>query len=326
MQCRICGETDRLTPYRVREMLIGLRESFDYFLCAQCGCLQIAEIPPDMSRYYPADYYSMESHQQVPAQHTGVRRLVDQLLFLDAGLLNTVVSALVRRLRHDAYPVQLMPLTRDAGLRSFDDPVLDVGCGSGDFLFSLRAMGFTCLYGADPFVAEKIVRDGVTIFNTDVGDVDKPGFFRLITFQHSLEHVADQRGTLAAAAKLLRADGMMMVSLPVVESYAWEHYGTDWVDLDAPRHFYLHSLRSLKMVAADAGLVCRSIVPDPSILELLGSEQYRRDIPLRSPDSFMIKGREQCFTAEELARFEALRETLKPLGRAGRIMMYLSPA
>jgi len=166
----------------------------------------------------------------------------------------------------------------------------------------------------------------VTIFNTDVGDVDKPGFFRLITFQHSLEHVADQRGTLAAAAKLLRADGMMMVSLPVVESYAWEHYGTDWVDLDAPRHFYLHSLRSLKMVAADAGLVCRSIVPDPSILELLGSEQYRRDIPLRSPDSFMIKGREQCFTVEELARFEALRETLKPLGRAGRIMMYLSPA
>jgi hypothetical protein len=39
-------------------MLYATREMFTYILCEGCGCLQIAEIPPDLGRFYPSHYYS----------------------------------------------------------------------------------------------------------------------------------------------------------------------------------------------------------------------------------------------------------------------------
>jgi hypothetical protein len=58
MKCRICGNPVGNREYVAREMMFGLRDSFVYFQCAECRCLQIAEFPADMSRYYPASYYS----------------------------------------------------------------------------------------------------------------------------------------------------------------------------------------------------------------------------------------------------------------------------
>ncbi len=58
MKCRICENSKGLETCQVREMMFGLKESFTYFKCPTCGCLQIAEIPDDMSGYYPPEYYS----------------------------------------------------------------------------------------------------------------------------------------------------------------------------------------------------------------------------------------------------------------------------
>ena len=33
--------------------------------CAACGCVQIAAIPADLSRFYPDDYFSFRSHQDL---------------------------------------------------------------------------------------------------------------------------------------------------------------------------------------------------------------------------------------------------------------------
>ena len=50
-QCRICrGSFSR--QIRAREMMFGTRKKFDYLQCSECGCLQIAKIPSDMSDYY----------------------------------------------------------------------------------------------------------------------------------------------------------------------------------------------------------------------------------------------------------------------------------
>ena len=58
--CRLCdGEISG--SYKVKEMLIGLRETFEYFLCSSRGCLQIAAVPSNLSKYYPQDYYSLQT-------------------------------------------------------------------------------------------------------------------------------------------------------------------------------------------------------------------------------------------------------------------------
>src|SRR5262245_52545571 len=56
--CKICRHSDRNMIHSIREMMFGTRESFEYIECSRCGCIQIADIPDDISRHYPPDYYS----------------------------------------------------------------------------------------------------------------------------------------------------------------------------------------------------------------------------------------------------------------------------
>ena len=58
----------------------------------------------------------------------------------------------------------------------------------------------------------------------------------------------DQR-TFSAAHDLLNKDGVLLVRVPLSSSWAWEHYRENWVQLDAPRHLYLHSVKSMEVLA-----------------------------------------------------------------------------
>src|SRR6476661_7449138 len=41
-------------------MMFGTRDEFEYLECAECGTVQIAEIP-DLTAYYPQGYYSFDA-------------------------------------------------------------------------------------------------------------------------------------------------------------------------------------------------------------------------------------------------------------------------
>ena len=69
--CRICDSPGPHPDYVVREMQFGTREEFPYFQCVSCSCLQIVEIPADMGRHYPADYYSYTPPPGPPGGATG---------------------------------------------------------------------------------------------------------------------------------------------------------------------------------------------------------------------------------------------------------------
>ena len=71
--CRVCGAEGRFPHHVVPEMMFGTRELFDYFECEACGCLQIASIPSDLSRHYPASYYSNAVEPPVRIWLTGQR-------------------------------------------------------------------------------------------------------------------------------------------------------------------------------------------------------------------------------------------------------------
>src|SRR5450759_3767686 len=61
-QCRVCNNNLGNRSYIAQEMMFGLREQFTYFQCSECGLLQIAQIPLDMTLYYPKyTYYSYQS-------------------------------------------------------------------------------------------------------------------------------------------------------------------------------------------------------------------------------------------------------------------------
>jgi hypothetical protein len=87
-----------------------------------------------------------------------------------------------------------------------------------------------------------------------------------------------------------------------VVSWAWRHYGANWVQLDAPRHFFLHSERSLRALAEQSGLVVTRTDYDSTEFQFCGSELYARGIAFGStePAAFIPRRAVAAFRAQAL--------------------------
>jgi 2-polyprenyl-3-methyl-5-hydroxy-6-metoxy-1,4-benzoquinol methylase len=306
-------------------MMFGTREPFDYFLCDRCGCLQIATIPTDLDRHYPANYYS---HNATPANprhgHWALGRAIMRqrarpALFGRGHRLARLVG-LGAPLPESFFESQPNVL-RNAHLSGFNAKILDVGCGdTARWLQNVAALGFDQLWGVDPFIKKSRRENGVSLVKATLIDFlpGNEGTFELVTFHHSLEHVPNQRETLDAAAALLARNGTCVVRIPALPCEAWERYQTEWVELDAPRHLYIHSHSSIKLLAEAAGMDLQSVSFDTSSFEFYGSEQYKRDIPLTDPQSLWINPASRLFTTEELSAFEGLASLANRNGTGGR--------
>ncbi|HEY9843267.1 MAG TPA: class I SAM-dependent methyltransferase, partial [Candidatus Obscuribacterales bacterium] len=119
-------------------------ESFSYFRCRACGCLQISEIPADLSRYYPKDYYSYRLGQ-ASGPRASLRRLRNRGLL--TGGLNP--AGLLARLQPFEALAALKPLALDQNAR-----ILDVGCGQGQLVRALQELGYASAIGIDPFLEQ----------------------------------------------------------------------------------------------------------------------------------------------------------------------------
>lgn len=331
MTCRICSNGSGNVAYRVREMHLGLREWFDYFQCAQCGCLQISDFPPDMAKYYPPRYYSFAPPSRVDPPRTHrlrdwARRTRDRYAIAERGMVGRILYAGwpnrgLRRSMGARFPGGGAKGLR-LGRRS---RILDVGCGSAALLLELQAAGFDRLVGIDAFLDDDLAYPGgLRVLKRTIHEMS--GRWDVIMFHHSFEHIPDPQATLSAAAKLLAPDGACLVRLPLVSSAAWERYGVNWVQLDAPRHFFLHSIESLKRVAGQAQMEISKIVHDSGSLQFFGSELYLRDIPLQPVVPTEVAARAAAFTPSELEAFERQAQTLNAEGRGDQAAFYLKRA
>jgi len=329
--CRICHCRAAHEAFQVREMMFGSREEFAYFQCARCGCLQIAQIPEDLHRHYPAGYYS---HAATPgsAPPKVFRSALERLLICNALFQRGyTLSRFARRfISLPDYFFRTRPeLLKRAGVRDFYAAILDVGCGSqAQWLSDLRLAGFRNLLGIDPFADADLQVPGMPVRRTDVVSFAGKwqGRFDLIALHHSLEHIPDQLATLRAVRALLAPDGTCVVRIPTVSSLAWSRYGVNWVELDAPRHLYLHSKHSLKTLAAQAGLDLFDIHYDTTAFEFYGSEQYQLDVPLTAPHSLWVNPHSTLFPPEKLLEFEASARQVNSDHNAGRACFYLRQA
>jgi hypothetical protein len=122
---------------------------------------------------------------------------------------------------------------------------------------------------------------------------------------------------------LLNEGGTVLIRIPVASSEAFEVYGRDWVALDAPRHFFLHTRASMDLLARRAGLEVARVVYDSTAFQFWGSEQYRKDIPLRDPRSYDTDPAQSIFTRSDIAAFEARARELNTAGRGDQACFYL---
>ena len=265
-ECRICGNSDNNETYHAREMQLGLRDEFRYFMCSKCGCLQIAEFPANISKYYPADYYSFKpvavARENFIKQYLKRRRTEFSLHGKVAG----------GKLLVSLFGVPDIPEWLKFITPGFEQKILDMGCGSGGLLMGLHDLGYKNLYGADQYIESDIVYpNGVRVYKRELKDVLDT--FDLIMFHHSFEHVFDPHSVFSVLPDKIRSGGRILIRIPIVPSFVWEKYKTDWIQLDAPRHIFLHSLDSMGYLAGMYGLDIEQVYYDSQASQLWGSEQ-----------------------------------------------------
>jgi len=270
----------------------GTRDEFPYFECTDCGCLSLVEIPENLGKYYQNSYYSFQQQSCSRVRLAAYYLSLSRLSFL-TNLFPFAVFKMLHR-------IHLQPAMK----------LLDVGCGSGTMVAGLRKLGYSA-EGIDPFVSSDIAdEDGVRVRKGVLGEVkDK---FDVILFLHSLEHMPVE--SLALARDRLNSDGLCVVRIPVV-NWAWKRYGADWVQLDAPRHLFVHTVRSFTILAEKSGLKVQRVLFDSTDLQFWGSDGYARDIPLRASRPQMLR--------RSLLRLRAMVFNLRNLG--DQAQFYLRP-
>jgi hypothetical protein len=170
-------------------------------------------------------------------------------------------------------------------------------------MISLHGLGFKEVMSVDPFIPHDVFL-GSTLIAKKSEFFDIQGTYDLITFHHSLEHMPSQVDILKKAAELINPNGRILIRIPTVTSMAWEKYGVNWVNLDAPRHFYLHSHASIKMSAKTAGLKVLDLWNDSVSMQFWGSEQYKQDIPLTDPCSYSQDKNASIFSSDQISEYD----------------------
>lgn len=300
-------------------MLIGLRAEFKYFLCGSCGCLQITEVPRDLSIYYPADYYSLAPRVCRPLFRG--RRLLRRLLSQVHLSAPPSTAFILRRLAQREPFFDWLHLLR----KGLDSRMLDVGCGTGELLLLMHEAGFSDLTGVDPFVpAQSDLAPGLRILKGGVEAAK--GRFDLIMLNHSFEHMPRPLEILQSLKGILAADGAVLIRIPIADSLAWRKYREHWIQLDAPRHLFLHSIRSMRQLASSAGFAVGDIVYDSHAMQFWGSEQYAKDIPLTDPRSYYVNPGNSMFSESEIKAFEVESSRLNREGQGDQACFYLTPS
>ncbi|MCX8490076.1 MAG: class I SAM-dependent methyltransferase [Cyclobacteriaceae bacterium] len=297
--CKICrNEQTSKDTFVVREMMFGFRDEFNYFQCKNCACLQIENFPSNISKYYPSDYYSLGNYDG--KRFKGIQGKLYKLRNRASLFRNN----LFLRILHFLSPIEKYEVFQGLGVTKHTK-ILDVGCGNGDFfIYPFKELGFENVSGCDPYIAMDIVYpNNLVIHKTDIFGIQ--GKWDLIIYNHSFEHLPNPIENLKKVKELLSPTGICLLRTPIVPSFAWDKYGINWFQLDAPRHFFIHSAKSMNEICELTRLAIEDIVYDSTLYQFIASEGYQKDIPLveqKRKKNFAEKTRRLNFEklAEEL--------------------------
>jgi SAM-dependent methyltransferase len=305
-------------------MMFGTREVFDYLRCRHCGSLSIETIPTDLARHYPPRYYQNNAppiSTSSAIERAAIRVLVAERAF---GSRSPLLGIARRIAEIPSEYRRVRDFVTGGGLTSFDDPIIDVGCGAAPVrLAMLQKVGFRNVVGVEPFIDSGGTFLGVPVRKGRLRDM--PGSFRLIMFHHSLEHVPDPLSTLQDARARIQPLGRCLVRTPIIGGHFWRRYGVNWVELDAPRHLTVFSLQGLTDLAARAGFEISSVTFESAAWEFIASEQYERDVAMYEPRSWFEDPAASGVTESTLSEFQAAAGRLNSAEDAGRAAIWLRP-
>lgn len=154
--------------------------------------------------------------------------------------------------------------------------ILDIGAGTGEFLFVAQQNGWNTT-GVEPSEkAKKIaINKGVSFVEALAQLEDHT--FDVITMWHVLEHVPDLNHQIKELKRLLKPSGYLIVAVPNFNSFDAQHYGKFWAAYDVPIHFWHFSKTAIQKLFQKEQMELVKILPmkfDSFYVSLL-SEKYK---------------------------------------------------
>ncbi len=207
-----------------------VKSGTEWWKCSSCGSL--GQVPP-------------------PSQGSIEKIYTDYVSFKQASL-----PGYLRSETQELYVRSLQLTMADLSIDSsfFDEvDLLDVGCGTGQFLELAASFGARSALGID--LSESCVSEcqkkGLEAKRVDLFEAS--GSFNLITCFHVLEHVVDPRSSLRHIVSLLQPSGMIWIETPIVSRFALAR-GARWRYLYPNEHPSLFSRKGLVGLADSIGL------------------------------------------------------------------------
>jgi len=292
MTCLICKNSSNNLEFTVKEMMLGTRQSFRFFQCKNCQCLQLKEIPDDLSKYYSDQFYYSFDLKKRNFLKIFIDNFISKESYKHLGFLFRMLE------NHFLSELDILSIGKLNPDKKWK--ILDIGSGSGQLLYKLKNIGFSNLQGIDPFITKSSF-EPVVISKTEIENLDE-GNFDLIMFHHSLEHVSDPLRVLHETKKRLNEKGIIVLRIPIV-SNAFDLYKESWFQIDAPRHFFVPSLESIKILISDAGLKIKDYYFDSTPDQFLISDQYKKNISMQEfpPELQNIK-RKRILTTSKIMK------------------------
>jgi SAM-dependent methyltransferase len=314
--CGICGNKEANKIYKTQEMMFGYKDKFNYLECGSCGCLQNIQIPENLESYYPKDeYYSYNLNYSFWKKIKKYFKGRHLRYCLGSNDISGWLVSYFWKESPIANYLNQVPI-------NYKYKILDVGCGAGDILLDLMSAGFQKVTGVDPFISQNIeYKNGLRIFKKHLYEVEDT--YDFIILNHSFEHMQQPLEILKEIYRILKPDRFALIRIPLASSYAWRTYGVNWVQLDAPRHIYLHTKGSMKILAEQANFKIEKIVFDSYEFQFWGSEQYCQGITLRSEKSYDVNPGKSVFSAQDIKRFKSKSKELNNIQEGDQACFYL---
>lgn len=136
--------------------------------------------------------------------------------------------------------------------QSLEKNLLDVGCGTGDFLQVAQQNNWN-ISGIEPNEQARQIANRKTnnsVFNiNDLGKF-KNHSFDVITLWHVLEHLPNLEQQVLTLKTLLKVNGILIVAVPNHKSNDAKHYKNFWAAYDVPRHLWHFNQDSISKLFA----------------------------------------------------------------------------
>lgn len=321
----------------VPEMMYGTEVKYQYLECSKCRCLQLINPPAEISEAYPDDYSSFTEF--IYYEKSSIKNLIKKVrgnffklrgkIYLNSNpILKFFAGKFIDYFLPSRQPLASLKLPYflkilDETKSNFNDKILDVGSGAGYVLVLMNQYGYTNLTGIDPFIKKDIIYNpNVRILKKEFEEVNSS--FNIIFFQHSFEHMPEPSKVFEHLNLITDNNSRVIISIPLADSFAWENYKTDWVQIDAPRHYFIHTKKSIEILASNYGFYINKIEYDSNELQFWGSEQNRKGIPLKSKYSYLNGVNNSIFSKSQIKIFKKQAHELNRKGNGDQATFYLS--